>query len=198
MVMHKYTKQEDEFFREYVPGHSVKEITEEFNRRFDWEITEGRVKAYMKNHNLKNGRDCRFTKGQESWNKGKKGVVFPGSEKGWFKAGNIPLNHRPVGSERIDTDGYVMVKVAEPNKWKLKHRLVYEQYYGEIPCGVAIIFLDGNKLNLDINNLKAIKRSTLAVLNNHIKLTDNAEMNEIKSNLAELQVVTSKVKRKEK
>lgn len=31
----------------------------------------------------------------------------------------FPSNHKPVGSERIDSkDGYVLIKVAEPRTWK--------------------------------------------------------------------------------
>ena len=37
-----------------------------------------------------------------------------------------------------------VVKVAEPNKWDLKSRVVYREHYGKIPDGYTIIYLDGN------------------------------------------------------
>ena len=40
MVIHKYTEEEKAFLAEFVPGHSYKEIAEEFNRRFLTTITE--------------------------------------------------------------------------------------------------------------------------------------------------------------
>ncbi len=37
-----------------------------------------------------------------------------------FAKGNVPPNHRPVGSERISKDGYIEVKVAEPKQVEIK------------------------------------------------------------------------------
>ena len=61
-----------------------------------------------------------------------------------FKKGNRPHNYRPVGSERITVDGFVEIKVADPNKWDLKSRVIYQEKYGKIPKGYKIIYLDGN------------------------------------------------------
>ena len=47
---------------------------------------------------------------------GKKGICADGCERTWFKKGHIPANYRPVGSERVNADGYIEVKVADPNK----------------------------------------------------------------------------------
>ena len=52
----------------------------------------------------------------------------------------------PVGSERVNK-GYIYVKVAEPNVWIEKHRLIYESMYGNIPTGHKVIFADKNKRN---------------------------------------------------
>jgi hypothetical protein len=66
-----------------------------------------------------------------------------------FKKGSIPTNHRPVGSERISKDGYIEIKIADPNKWDLKHRVVF----GKVPKGMLVKFKDGNPLNCDRDNL---------------------------------------------
>lgn len=166
MYGHKYTNEEKDFMTEYVPGHSYLEIKKAFTDKFGWEITISQVQAYIKNHHLNTGRTGRFEKGHVPPNKGKKGIYIKGSEKGWFKKGNVPRNHRPVGSKRITKDGRIEIKVAEPNKWKLKHRLVYEQYHNVTlgSCDV-ITFLDNNPLNCDIENLALISRSILRILN---------------------------------
>ena len=64
-----------------------------------------------------------------------------------------------IGSQVIKTDGnMVKVKVAE-HKWEYKQRKIYEDHYGvKLPDDVYVIFLDGNKRNFDIKNLKAISR----------------------------------------
>ena len=73
-----------------------------------------------------------------------------------FKKGNVPHNWRPVGSERVNVDGYIEIKVSGPKKWMMKHRYVWQQHYGEIPKGSMVIFKDGNRLNTDIDNLMLI------------------------------------------
>lgn len=156
--IHKYTAEEKKFLADYVPGHSHKEIQAAFINKFGWQIKLSQIISSIKRYGLNTGRTGYFHKGLEPWNKGKKGIVLEGSEKGWFKKGNRPKNYRPVGSERINVDGYIEIKVKDPNKWKLKHRVVWEENHGKLKKSDVVIFLDGNKLNVNIDNLEKINR----------------------------------------
>lgn len=196
MVGHKYTSEEHEFLHNYIPGHTYVEIVEAYNKRFEDQITTSRVKAYMANHKINNGLTGRFRKGHIPVNKGQKGVCAPGCEKSWFKPGHIPKNHRPVGSERVTRDGYVEVKVAEPNKWRLKHIIVYEEVHGKIPKGCTVFFLDGNKQNTAITNLKLITRAELLIINRYGLATDEPDLNDTVTNIAKLMQNTYDAKRK--
>lgn len=161
--LHFYSEEEVEFMRLNCKGRSYQELTNLFNEKFLTSLTLKQIKAAMKNRGFTNGRDARFKPGQVPHNKNKKGIrVSPETE---FKPGHIPANYMPVGSERINTEGYLDVKVADPNKWRAKHRIVYEQLHGPVPKGNVIIFADGNKLNLDPNNLLMVTRGELAVMN---------------------------------
>lgn len=81
---------------------------------------------------------------------------------------------KPVGYELHRTDGYVVVKVSQPNVWKYKQRLIYEQHYGKIPKNMMVIFLDGDKTNFDIKNLKAVTtRDYLYARNKHLLFNDS-------------------------
>lgn len=62
-------------------------------------------------------------------------------------------------------DGYIEVKVADPDKWELEHRVAWETVNGKIPKGYMVIHRDNNKANNSIDNLLLVKRSTNAVLN---------------------------------
>lgn len=163
----KYTDEMKQFILENYKGKGNQELTDLFNQKFNTKITKERMKGYKGNNKLDSGLRFRFKKGHIPYNKGKKmpKEVYEKAKHTMFEKGHIPSNHRPVGSERILKDGYIEVKVAEPNKWKLKQRLVYEKHKGKIPEGSTIIFLDGNKLNLNIDNLKCVTRSELLYLN---------------------------------
>jgi hypothetical protein len=80
---------------------------------------------------------------------------------------------KPVGSERVGKDGYLMVKVAEwptvpcsKDNWRFKHHLVYEQHHGEIPAGHVVMFADRDTRNFDPSNLVAVPRRYIGMLNN--------------------------------
>ena len=75
-----------------------------------------------------------------------------------FKKGRPSLNRKPVGSERVNIYGYIEVKVAEPNRWMLKHRLAWEQANGPIPPGHNVQFRNGNKLDCRLDNLYLITK----------------------------------------
>lgn len=71
---------------------------------------------------------------------------------------------KPVGTERINKDGYIYVTV-ENGKERLKHHIVWEKNHKPIKKDEIIVFLDGNKQNCDINNLISIKRKYICALN---------------------------------
>lgn len=91
-------------------GRNIEETKDLINEKFNKSLTYQQMKSFFTNHDLCCDVNTKFKKGHESWNKGKR---FPGQiNSGSFKKGNVPLNHKPVGSERIDRDGYTLVKVA--------------------------------------------------------------------------------------
>lgn len=116
------------------------------------------------------GAATRFQPGQVSHNAGKKGLRYPGSEKGWFKKGHQRSDTAPVGAERIDKkDGYVLVKIADKGEyalpWRLKHRMVWEAANGPVPKGMTLVFMDGNRQNCALENLTLITRRELMLRN---------------------------------
>lgn len=200
MYGHKYTDDEKLFMEEFVLGHSYAEIQKAFTQKFGWKITIGQIKSYIGNHHLNTGRTGCFEKGHVPSNKGKKmsEEVYEKAKDTMFKKGNVPHNYRPVGSERVNKDGYIEVKTRDPKTWKLKHRLIFEAANGKIPHDSIIIFRDGDKQNVNLDNLLIIKKSVNAVLN-HTGLVDCAgEVKETAIKLAELKIETSKARKRRK
>lgn len=99
-------------------------------------------------------------------NKGKQFEAGGRSAEFRFKKNNMPHNHVPVGTIRHEQEGYLKIKIAERDKWELLHREVWKRENGTYPPNdCAIIFIDGNKQNCDISNLKMVTRAELMLQN---------------------------------
>jgi hypothetical protein len=188
------------YMTEIIPGHEEHEIRELFQKKFGITLTKTQIKNFKTTRGIKSGTfGGQFRKNNIPWNKGKKTrpETYKKMERTMFKKGNKPLNHREVGSERVNVDGYIEIKVAEPATWKLKQRVVYEEYHKvKLTSNDTIIFLDGNKLNLDINNLFLMKRDELVRYNQDRLHSDNQEQSRAAAQIAILKANINK-KRKE-
>lgn len=91
---------------------------------------------------------------------------------------------RPIGSHK-KCNGYGMVKCADGN-WRYTHRLIWQHAYGRIPDDKIVIFLDGDKSNLTIDNLMLVNRAEHAILTIRAKRSANGEIT--KSNLLRMRV----------
>lgn len=146
-----------------------------FNEQFGTGFGENQLRAFAKNHpelGIRSGRDGRFQKGNESWNKGLNYKPGGRCAETQFKKGRAPANRRPMYSERVSKDGYVEIKVPEvnphtghPTRFRLKHVWLWEQHHGPVPDGHVVMFRDGDKMNCVIENLVLATRAELARLN---------------------------------
>lgn len=161
-----YSEEKVNYLRNNVKGISLKELTKRFNQEFNCNVSEEIISRMKRKLNLTSGVNTRFKKGQNSWNKDRKMSVeqYEKCKKTMFQKGNLS-NARPIGDERIDIDGYTYIKVKQPNKWVLKHRWIYEKEKGKIPKGYNLIFADGNKQNLDLDNLILVSNAELFIIN---------------------------------
>mgnify|MGYP000006658893 FL=1 len=174
-MRHIYSKIEDEFLINNVRGITLKELTDRFNKKFNLNMTESSISNRKVKLGIQSGIvGGQFVKGQTSFNKGKKWNEYmskkgqEGSRRTTFKKGNVPANRRPIGSERIDKDGYILIKMQDGHKnnnWIRKHRYLYEQAYGKIPKGHKVIFADGNNRNFDLDNLVLITDAEGLIMN---------------------------------
>lgn len=193
MIGHKYTIEQKEFMKEYVPGHSHKEITQAFNLKFKTDLKVSQIAGHIKNHKLNTGRTGYFPKGHVPPNKGKKGVG--GWEPTQFKKGQMPYNHMPVGTELKKCDGYVYVKIADPRKWKQKHKIIWEAANGTVPENHRIIFADGDRSNICLENLILVSRRELLVMNRKKLITKDKDLTQTGLLVAGLLIKTYEVRK---
>lgn len=108
------------------------------------------------------GKATRFQKGQRPWNTGLKGFQQRGRAKETqFRKGRTPQTWVPVGTEVMSSDGYLKIKVAEPNVWEWTHRRNWEAAHGPIPKGGILVFKVNDHYNCAVENLELIDRTEL-------------------------------------
>lgn len=165
--------------------------------KFNIDRSKSYLGGFYRKHNLKSGLDGKFEKGSKSWNKGMKQSEFLTPEQiertkaTRFQKGDRPGNYKPIGSERVDKkDGYILIKVQDtgswPERWRFKHVVEWEKVNGPIPKGHMLTFLDGNKLNVSLDNLLLITKRENAIINKSGLRSEVKELNEIGINLGRL------------
>lgn len=193
----------------YVGTGHIK-MAEMVNKKFGTNVTKNQVKSFYGNKHINSGVTGRFEKGQLAYNKGMKQTDYMSAESiektkaTRFHKGNLPYNTKPIGYERITKDGYIEVKVkmrpSHPScndNFIFKHRLVWEKQNGPIPKGMKLRFLDGNKLNCNIENLALVSNAEhLEITRQNLAFKD-PQMSKIGIQISKLQCAISK-KEKEK
>lgn len=192
-TFHKWTEEEKEYLASIVKGNSYKEIAREMRGKFGYDFTDNQIKGAMTRYKLTTGTMGYFRKGSTPWNKGLKGYM--GANKTSFKKGTIPPNQVPVGNESLTKGGYIKVKIADPNKWELKHRLIYKQHHGEIPKDKNVIFADTNIYNFDIDNLILVSKAEMLIMNNNKLIQEDKELTKVGVNIAKVLAKVSDIKK---
>lgn len=120
------------------------------------------------------GAATRFKPGQQSWNKGKKGLNLGGIEtqfKPGHRGGKAAELYQPIGAERISKDGYIQRKINDDmplqRRWRGVHIINWEAVNGPLPKSHALVFKDGNKQNTAVENLELLSRAELMHRNSY-------------------------------
>ena len=180
-----YPEEVKRFIAEHYVGTGWQVMTDLLNQTFGTSYTKDQISAYYKNHKLDSGLRGHFKKGNVPFNKGMKGLT-QGGEETQFKSGHRTWNYMPVGTERTNTDGYVEIKIADPNKWKGKHRIIWEETHGPGPKGHVVIFADGNQQNVVLDNLLLVSRAQLVRMNQKHLIKSDAELTKTGAIIADI------------
>jgi hypothetical protein len=169
-MRNKYSKNFENRMIALAPKSSLNELLRVARCNYHYLITKDQLRQYLSKRNIK----------YKDYNKAR------ANDMGKFT---------PLFSERIKPDGMIQIKIA-PNKWEYKQRHIYSQYYGvELTENDYIIFLDQDRNNFNINNLKRITRHESAILANQKLFSKNKIATETGILVAKL---TIKLNEKEK
>lgn len=145
------------------------QVTQWLNQKHNLNLKVSQVVAYMKNHKIRSGRNGQFPQKGQPWNKGVNYIPGGNSQRTQFKKGCKPHTWKPIGHIRTTPEGYQEIKKTDTgttrHDYVSLHRLEWEKHHGPIPKGHVVIFKDGNKNNIHINNLECLTRAELSKLN---------------------------------
>ncbi len=198
--MHKYSKEQLQFIRESAKGLGNIELTKRFNDYFLTSLSVEQIKSFKARHKISSGLTGRYEKGSIPINKGTKGLYNVGGNRTSYKKGDEPHNCSSIGTEVVDKDGYLKIKVSDDKNlpcrknWKFKHRLIWEEINGAIPKGHAVMFADQDKRNFHIDNLILISHSERLILNKKGLVFQNAELT--KTGITTAKLINTIYKRK--
>lgn len=197
-----FSNEQEMFIRENVKGLGNQELADLVNKTFELSITRKQMKNWKRNYNLSSGLTGQFKKGNVPVNKGSKGLYNVGGNKTSFKKGQKAHNYKPVGSERIDRDGYVLIKVSDDGpwqkRWRHKHKILWEKANGPVPPGHKLLFADKNKQNIKLDNLILVTEKQMATLNKKGLIKNDADLTKTGILLADIYQKVSERKKGER
>ena len=120
------------------------------------------------------GQATQFQPGLVPWNKGGHYVAGGRSVETRFAKGHKPHTWKPIGSMRINADGYLDRKVndrpgAAYMRWHAVHRLVWEAAHGPVPQGFVVVFKPGRhstvEADITLDAIELVSRRELMARN---------------------------------
>lgn len=172
------------FIQDNVIGATDGELAGMFNKRFGQSLSSGQIKSFKRRNGLRSGLGNRFAANN---------ICDGYKPRASFPKGNTPYNYLLIGSERINSQKYIEVKIGNPNIWKLKHHIVWKECNGPLKEGNVLIFGDGDKTNCTAENIIEIERGLLGILSNFNLILDNVDHTKVGVNIAKLIRATNKV-----
>ncbi len=162
----KYSIEMYRYLQQNASAYTTKELVITLKDKFNVDMTPKRLAQYCHDMNIK----YKYEKPNKAHS-------------------NIPTENGTIVNK---TDGnYLKIKTKE-HKWEYLQRIIYEDYYKvKLPNDVYVIFLDQNRRNFNIDNLKAISRRSSAIMSKD-------ELFSIEPKITKLGILNSKLKIKTK
>jgi len=115
-----------------------------------------------------------------------------------LSADNYTDNLQPKNKQIKDSIALLSSQIDKLNKWVRKHRWLYEQEHGAIPENSVIIFADGDKTNLNTDNLICVTRNELKVLNRCRLISSVPELTKTGLNIAKIKIKLAELRKENK
>lgn len=198
-----WSAREDAWLMELYPNTSNRVIAKMLGRKYLAIKNRALKLGLKKSPEYMAGQPGCFRKGEPTWNKGLSYQPGGRIKESQFRAGNKPHNTVPVGAEVVDSYGYRKRKVRDDapkgkayQNWKFVHVIAWEKRHGPLPDGYIVRFRDGDKENIDPDNLVAVSRAEHGVMNKMFQTHDLPPAGfDVMLNLARLKIIENKRKK---
>ena len=154
-MRNKYSKQFEDFIRENVSKYTKEDLRLLLQDKFNMQISIEALRRYLNKHHIK-------------------GKYID------YKECNVRnRNKLPIGTEQITKDG-VFIKVAQPDKWRRKSRVMYEKYHNcKLKDDEYIVFLNQDRNDFSKQNLMKSNKKEMAYLHNYKTYSKNPKLTEL-------------------
>lgn len=153
-MRNKYTKDFEEYAKIKSKELTQQELRKELEKKFNLVIKKTSFQKYLYRHNIQ-CIDYNKTKVRD-------------------------MNKKPIGYEYVKDDGMTLVKIAQPNKWEYKQRLMYMKYHNcELTSDDYIIFLNQDRTDFSKSNLMKVNNRESAILSNQKMFSKNKRLTKL-------------------
>lgn len=153
-MRNKYTKEFEDFVSKNVSKYTKEDFRLLLEKRYNIQLSSDALRRYLNKHHIK-GKYTDYNKNQ------------------------IRRRKLPIGAEQITKDG-VFIKVAQPDKWRRKSRVMYELYHNcKLNDDDYIVFLNQDRNDFSKDNLIKSSRKEIAYLHNNKTFSKNPKLTEL-------------------
>lgn len=160
-MRNKYDKDFEDYIRENASKYTKEELRQLIQNKFNIQMSSEALRRYINRHKINKYID--------------------------YKKYNVrDVYKAPIGTEQITNEG-VFIKIAQPDVWRRKSRVMYEKYHDcKLDDDDYIIFLNQDNNDFSKNNLVKSNRKEIAYLH-------NKDMFSKKKELTQLGILTAKL-----
>ena len=153
-MRNKYTKDFEDFVKQNVGKYTKEELRLLLEDKFSVNLSSDALRRYLNRHKIDKPIDYR-------------------------KYNVRKVKSCPIGTEKITNEG-VFIKVAQPDVWRRKSRIMYEKYHNcQLKDNEYIVFLNWDNTDFSKENLVKSSQSEIAYLHNNKTFSNNPKLTEL-------------------
>lgn len=169
-MRNKYTEEFESFVRENISKYTKEDFLILLENKFKIKVSKNALKCFLRKHNIE-GRYIDY----------KENMVR-----------STPKH--PIGAERMTKDG-ILIKVAQPNVWRRKSRVMYEKYHDcKLSDDDYILFLNQDRNDFSKENLFKSSNREKCYLHNWGTFSKNPELTKTGILSARLMIKANSIK----